>query len=198
MVEAANRTPGKGSVWAWTSAFVVAMLGMAAFVRSGAVRPDLGYLLMFLPMALLVPMVRAAERSRAAKGCASPAAQRYNRRFVVAAFAYMIALGIAVYLHTHFRLPVVVTFVLSLLPTLAIFGMIWVMARYLQEETDEYMRHRAITAALGAMALVLGLGTFWGFLETFELVPHMPGWFTVPVFAIGLALSQLWMKVRGQ
>jgi uncharacterized membrane protein len=178
-------------------AFVVGMFGMAALLSSGAIPRDIGFPLMFLPMILLVPMVRAAERSQVAKGCVSAAAVRYNRRFMLAGFAYMVALGAAIYLHTHFALGTGVTFLLALLPALAIFAMIWVMARYLKEETDEYLRHRAIMAALGGLALVLGLGSFWGFLETFGLVSHVPGWFTVPVWAIGMGLSQLWTKVRG-
>jgi hypothetical protein len=173
------------------------MFGMAAVLSSGAIPRDIGFPLMFLPMILLVPMVRAAERSQVAKGCVSAAVVRYNRCFMLAGFAYMVALGAAIHLHTHFTLGTAVTFLLALLPALAIFAMIWVMARYLREETDEYLRHRAIMAALGGLALVLGLGSFWGFLETFGLVSHVPGWFTVPVWAIGMGLSQLWMKVRG-
>ena len=116
--------------WPWAVAFVVGMFGMAAVLSSGASPRDIGFPLMFLPMILLVPMVRAAERSQVAKGCVSAAVVRYNRYFMLAGFAYMVALGAAIHLHTHFTLGTDVTFLLALLPALAIFAMIWVMALF--------------------------------------------------------------------
>ena len=197
MVEAADRKAGGLGMMTWCVAFAVAVCGAIALIVNRVVGPVSGFVLIAAAMLLLVPMVRAAEARSAERGCASPAVIRYNRRFVAASFGYMIGLGIAVFLHTHYVLPTAVTWILAVLPTLAIFAMIWVMARYLHEESDEYLRHRAIMAALGGLALVLGLGSFWGFLETFGLVGHVPGWASVPVFAIGLAMSQVWMKVRG-
>ena len=47
-----------------------------------------------------------------------------------------------------------------------------------------------------ALGLVLALGIFWGFLEMFELVPHVWAWWVLPVWAIGLGFAQLWQKVR--
>ena len=73
--------------------------------------------------------------------------------------------------------------------------MIYVMARYLREEQDEYLRHRAVNASLVGLACVLGVGSFWGFLETFELVAHVPGWWSVPVWAIGMGAAQAWMAI---
>ena len=59
----------------------------------------------------------------------------------------------------------------------------------------------AVVRAMGydalALGLVLALGIFWGFLEMFELVPHVWAWWVLPVWAIGLGLAQLWQKVRG-
>ena len=52
-------------------------------------------------------------------------------------------------------------------------------------------------AALFALGVVLAIGIFYGFLETFELVPHIWAWWVLPVWAIGLGLAQLWQKVRG-
>jgi Ca2+/Na+ antiporter len=195
--EAGDPRGGKGGVWLWAAAYAVATVIVVVLTVTHAVSALLGFVLLMAAMAFLVAMVRAAEKRQAACGALSPAGLRYNRRFLIAGFAYMAGLGIAIFLHTRLELSTGVTFALAVLPTLAIFGMIWVMGRYLAEETDEYLRHRAIMAALGGLALVLGLGSFWGFLETFGLVEHVPGWASVPVFAIGMALTQLWMKVRG-
>ena len=47
--------------------------------------------------------------------------------------------------------------------------------------------------------MVPRLGIFWGFLEMFELVPHIWAWWVLPVWgSVGLGLAQLWMKVRGE
>jgi Mn2+/Fe2+ NRAMP family transporter len=124
--------------------------------------------------------------------------KRYNRRMLWAAFAYVFGLGIAITLDKQLNPGAAIRFALALLPILPIFAMIWGMGRYLVEEQDEYLRHRTIVAALGGLGLVLGLGSFWGFLETFGLAPHAPGWWAVPVFALGLGLGQLWMKVTGK
>jgi hypothetical protein len=108
----------------------------------------------------------------------------------------VLGLGGATLLHENVALGRPATWAVAFLPILPIFGMIWVMARYFREESDEYLRHRAVFAALVSLGLVLGLGSFWGFLESFGLVPHAPGWWTVPVWGMGLGLAQLWMKVR--
>ena len=39
------------------------------------------------------------------------------------------------------------------------------------------------------------IGSFWGFLETFELVPHVPGWWAVPIWALGMGLGQAWQSL---
>ena len=68
--------------------------------------------------------------------------------------------------------------------------MIIIMARYLMEETDEYLRHRASFSSLIGLGVVLVLGTVWGFLETFGLVPHIWAWWVMPAWAIGLGIGQ--------
>ena len=51
-------------------------------------------------------------------------------------------------------------------------------------------------ASLIGLGLVLSAGSFWGFLETFGLVPHVPGWWAVPIWAIGMGLGQAWLAWR--
>ena len=65
------------------------------------------------------------------------------------------------------------------------------MARLLAEEEDEYQRHRHVRASLFGLGTLLTLATIWGFFEQFDLVPHVPTWAAVPVFALGLGLAQL-------
>lgn len=186
---------GRGPAF-WATLLLLSFGALIVLRLTGAIEGPVVLLLALVPMGLLIPLVRSAERRQAAQGCASPAIRRYNRGMLVAAFAYLLGLGSATLLYENVALGLATTWAIAFLPILPIFGMIWVMARYLREESDEYLRHRAITASLVGLGLVLGLGSFWGFLESFGLVPHAPGWWTVPVWAIGLGLAQLWMKVR--
>ena len=134
---------------------------------------------------------------RRAGACTSAAMATYNRRVLLSSFGYVLGLGIAVTLWNGYELSRPLVFAISLLPTLPTFGIIWAMARYIAEERDEYLRHRTIMASLVALGFVLAIGIFWGFLEMFELVPHIWAWWVLPVWALGLGMAQLWQKVRG-
>lgn len=171
-----------------------ASFALIAFLRmTDAIDGTTGFILMALSMSLLVPMVRAASAQQRRQGFLSPAITRYNKRFMAASAGYVLGLGLAITINDRIELRQGETVLIALLPIIPIFGMIWTMSRYIVEEEDEYLRHRAIMASLAGLALVLGLGTFWGFLETFEVVPHIWAWWVFPVWAIGMGLSQAWM-----
>jgi hypothetical protein len=193
----AATTSGRGPVF-WGAMFVTAMIGAGALNVSNAIEGPAATILMIVPMILLLPFVKAAERRSAAKGCMNPVIMRYNRRMLLASFGYVLGLGIAITLWKQFEPPAPVSFALALLPTLPTFFMFWAMGRYLVEETDEYLRFQTIRAALMSLGMVLAVGLFYGFLEVFKLVPHIEAYWVLPVWAMGLGLAQLWMKVRGE
>lgn len=194
--EAKGGVLGRGPAF-WGVLFVVAMFGGAA-LSYGALEGPARLIVMILPMALLIPMVKAAERRGTATGCVNPVIVRYNRRVLFSSFGYVLGLGIAISIWNAYEVGRVTAFALALLPTLPTFYMIWAMGRYLVEETDEYLRYRTVRAAIMSLGMVLVIGIFWGFLETFEVVPHVWAWWVLPVWAVGLGLAQLWMKVRGE
>lgn len=193
----AATTAGRGPVF-WGVMFVAAMIGAGALNVTNAIEGPAATILMILPMILLLPFVKAAERRSAAKGCMNPVIIRYNRRMLLASFGYVFGLGIAITLWKQLAPPAPVSVALALLPTLPTFLMIWAMGRYLIEETDEYLRYRTTRAALMSLGMVLAVGLFYGFLEVFRLVPHIEAYWVLPVWACGLGLAQLWMKVRGE
>lgn len=162
-------------------------------VMSGAVEGLAAVLLMILPAGFLVPLARSGQNWEASKGFTSQALWRYNYRMMAASMAYVAGLGVAVALSERYDPAPTITFFITLLPTIPTLAMVWVMGRYLVEETDEYLRHRTSMAALIGLGLVLSLGSFWGFLETFDLVPNIFAWWVVPVWAIGLAIGQIVM-----
>lgn len=172
-----------------------ASIGIIAALRlTDAINGPTGFVLLALAMLLMIPIARAGRR----QGSDSPAMYTYNRRMMIAAIGYVLGLGIAISLWRNFELSTPIVLALSFLPTLPTFGMIWAMARYLLDESDEYLRHRTIIASVIGLGVVLGLGIFWGFLEMFELVPHIWAWWVLPVWALGQGVSHLWMKAREQ
>lgn len=188
----------KRAVWLWAAAFMVGMFGTAWWLTSTDYFGNpLSLALMALPMLLLIPLMRASERSQRSSGCASPVVVRYNRRMLAVSFAYVVGLFIATSLFKAYDVTPMESALLSLLPTLPVFGMIWAMGRYLIEENDEYLRTRTIKASLVATGLLLAIATFWGFLASFQAVPAMPGWAAVPVWGVGLGVGQLVNKVTG-
>lgn len=176
----------------WVALYFFSVVIIAALKLTGAIESPVGFILLAAATCLLLPLAR-----RRSDGCISRAMANYNRRIVFSSLGYVLGLGIAVTLWNSYQLSDALVFAISLLPTVPTFGIIWAMARYLAEEQDEYLRHRMIMAALVALGVVLAIGIFYGFLEMFELVPHIWAWWVLPVWAIGLGLAQLWQKVRG-
>ena len=176
----------------WVALYFFGVVMIAALKLTGAIESPVGFILLAAATSLLLPLAR-----RRSDGCISRAMADYNRRIVFSSLGYVLGLGIAVTLWNSYQLSDALVFAISLLPTVPTFGIIWAMARYLAEEQDEYLRHRMIMAALVALGVVLAIGIFYGFLEMFELVPHIWAWWVLPVWAIGLGLAQLWQKVRG-
>lgn len=193
MSEMQTRTVGRSpAFWCGLYFAVVAIIG--ALKLTDAINGTTGFVLLALSTGILIPMVRAQHRG----DCSSPAMVAYNKRVIASSFGYVLGLGIAITLWRNYELSRPVIFAISLLPALPTFAMIWAMGRYLAEETDEYLRHRTVISAVHGLGLVLSAGIFWGFLETFELVPHIWAWWVLPVWAIGMGLSRIWQKVRGQ
>lgn len=186
---------GRGPIF-WGSLLAISVAAVAALKISGAINPPTGYILMSAAMVLLIPFARSSIARQKRQGHVSPAIVGYTRRMLIASFAYVLGLGVAVTLHNRMELSGATGFLVALLPVLPSFGMVWAMGRYLVEEHDEYMRQRAMIASLVGLGAVLTIGSFWGFLETFGLVPHVPGWWVVPVWAIGMGLGQCGIGLR--
>jgi len=184
-----SETAARRPVWLWGFTFFVGMFGTGFAARWFDLGAIPSMLVMIPPMLLLTPFVRATERAQAGCGALSPAGRRYNRRGMAWSFSYVLLLAVAVIGSKTLHAQGPLLWLLALLPALPVFYLLWAMARYLVEEQDEYLRMQVVNAALFATGLLLGTATVWGFLETFRLVPHVPGWAAVPVWAIGLGLG---------
>src|SRR5690606_12897455 len=182
--------------WVWALLFIVAMGGASLASIYEMLAEPWRSIVNLAALSLAVPMALSCRRQMRVTGPISPAFRDYNRRILVAGGAYMLCFFASVWLYERVPHDSPVLWPLALVPVVPLFGMIWAMIRYLREETDEYLRHRAITAALVGLAVVLGLGTVWGFLETFGLAPHVWNWWVFPVWAVALGITQSWQQAR--
>lgn len=180
----------------WGTLLFASFAIIAALRISSAIDSVTGFILMAASMGLMIPLVRCISAQQKRSGTMSPAVVNYTRGIMLSSFAYAVGLGIAVRLNDQMELTGLVAFAVALLPVIPTLGMVYTMGKYLVSEQDEYLRHRAMIANIVGLGAVLAIGSFWGFLETFGLVPHVPGWWAVPIWAIGMGLGQAAMSVR--
>ena len=184
----AGRQPGL-----WALAFAAAMCAIAYCEHRGILGGWRSLPFVAAAAQLMVPLTKAANNRQAAAGALSPATRRYNRRMLIWSVGYVLCLGIAMTVRNYLDPQGPLLWAIALLPSAPMIFFVWTLARYVIEEEDEYLRYRQTSAALIGLALVLLAGTLWGFLETFGVAPHVPAWWVVPVWAIGLGLGQMIM-----
>jgi hypothetical protein len=125
-----------------------------------------------------------------------PTYNRYLKRFIPASVIYAGAIVLASMLIPDHAKASPLTIGIALLPGLACTAMIWAMARLLVEMEDEYLRLIEIKKALIATGFALGVAATWGLLELYTDVPKLPVFLIFPIWCCGLAVGQLWLKVR--
>jgi len=121
----------------------------------------------------------------------SVAWKRYSQRLIWLSLAYAVLLIIAVYGFKHRLFGGPASYIAAVLPALPIIGMFAAMGRYLVEETDEYVRMLMVRQTLWASGFTLSLATIWGFLDNFDLVGHIDGYWVMVAWWFGLAIGGL-------
>ncbi|MFL6765358.1 MAG: hypothetical protein ACJ8FO_09215 [Sphingomicrobium sp.] len=125
----------------------------------------------------------------------SPAWKRYNWRVIWLSMAYAVLLIGAVYGFKHRLIPDPLTYLIAILPALPIIGLFVAMGRYLAEEQDEYVRMLMVRQTLWASGFALSCATIWGFLENFDLVGHVDGYYIVIAWYFGLGIGGIVNKL---
>lgn len=179
----------------WIALLTGSFAGIAIAKETGTITPTLATLLMLCAMFLMVPVVRTSS-VLASCNTASVAAVRYMRRLMVFSALYVAGLAIAIPIDRHYDLSGGLAFLVALLPAAPTIGIVATMGRYLVEESDEYLRHREMIANIFGLGAVLAIGSFWGFLEKFGVVDHAAGYWTVPIWAVGMGLGQAILALR--
>ena len=190
MDDVADADPvGRGKLFVLVIAEAIALAAASAAM----IVFDLGWMGTVAMAALVIlftyTLFRAGEQRAKAAGDFSPAMGRYNRRMLAAGAVYVVGLFTAIWVHDNLNLSGVAAFATAFLPSIGVLWMVWAMGRLLAEEQDEYLRSRLVRSSLFGLGTLLTLATVWGFFEQFDLVPHVPTWAAVPVFAFGLGLA---------
>ena len=117
------------------------------------------------------------------------AARRYRRSLTLLMAAYGLALfGVVVYFGNAPRSGVL-PYLAALVPALPVIGIFVIIARFLGELDDEYLRLLEVRKALVATGFALSLATAWGFLEAFGRVPHLDSYWVAVAWFGGLGLG---------
>ena len=138
----------------------------------------------------------ASVARRAGAACATAAHRRYTNRTLVVSLAYVLTLVVAIAGYRLLPHASPLMWAAAVLPAIPILAWIGVMALYLREETDEFERAVQTESALWAIGGLLALATIWGFLEMFDLAPHVPAWSAFPLWAALIGPAQLFVRRR--
>ncbi|MDG2535099.1 hypothetical protein P6144_15675 [Sphingomonas sp. HITSZ_GF] len=117
------------------------------------------------------------------------AQKRYSVSVMLLMTGYvLILLGVIAY-HDNRPLHGPLGYVAGLLPALPIIGVFFAIGRYLVDEQDEYLRVQVTRQALIATGFALSIATAWGFLENFDLVPHVYAYYAAILWFAGLGIG---------
>ena len=126
----------------------------------------------------------------------SEAGKRYAGRFASGMVSYVVLL-IAVLWWMNAAAPQGwLRYVVAVVPTLPILGVLAAMGIYLKEEPDEFGRAVLVQAMLWGLGFILAFTTVWGFLEELAGAPHFPLYGVFPIFCGGMGISQLIVRLR--
>ncbi len=119
----------------------------------------------------------------------SSAQRRYYLRVSAAMAAYIVTLTAALRFVGGGDVTGALAYVLALLPGFSVAAVFWAIGRLLVEERDEYLRLLMVRQSLVATGFTLSVTTMWGFLENFDLVPHVDAFYIAVLWFGGLALG---------
>lgn len=126
----------------------------------------------------------------------TPAQRRHSRRVMIAAAAYIAVLIPTVYLIRHGMVVGGWRMLLAVIPALPLIAMFGSYARYLSEETDEYIRMTVVRQILSATTIAMVCAVVWGFLADLGGAPPIATYWIAVVWLVAQGASALFAKVR--
>jgi len=127
----------------------------------------------------------------------TPAQLRHNRRVLIASIIYAITLIPVVYAIRHGLVAQPWTTILALLPALPVVGFFASYARYLSEETDEYVRMLVVKQILAATTVAMTCAVVWGFLTDLGGAPPVATYWVAVVWVAAQGVIAVIHRRRG-
>ncbi|MEO6432992.1 MAG: hypothetical protein ABIO29_03310 [Sphingomicrobium sp.] len=121
----------------------------------------------------------------------NPAQRAYLKRMAVLMTAYIVILFTVVGYFNQAPRDGPLAIVAALLPAVPVIGVFWAIGRLLIEEQDEYLRMLLVRQIVIATGFALTIMTAWGFLESFDRVPHIPAFYGAVLWFAGLGVGGL-------
>src|SRR5690349_16227308 len=107
----------------------------------------------------------------------SPTMKRYTRSVLLLMSGYiLILLGVGWFFKNSHPTGIS-AYAVAILPALPVVGVFVVIGRLLVEMHDEYIRMLLVRQILVATGFMLTVATAWGFLEAFDLAPHVDAYY---------------------
>jgi Kef-type K+ transport system membrane component KefB len=124
------------------------------------------------------------------------AQRRYNKRVIGLSLLYALLLVAAIMVFKRMHPSGPLAWLLAILPALPIMAIVAAMGRYLVEESDEYLRAMEVRKSLIATGFMLTVTTGWGFLQSFELLPHVDFYWATIIWFGGLGVGGCLQALR--
>ncbi len=128
--------------------------------------------------------------------------RRYLIRLSIAMTLYVATLFAGEYLIDSGQVVGPLAWLLALLPGLAIVGAFYAIAMLVVETEDEFIKMLLVRQTLIATGFAMSIATVWGFLENFDLVPHVDAYWVAILwfggFGLGAVVNRLTMGTAGQ
>lgn len=127
----------------------------------------------------------------------TPAQRRHSRRVLAATLVYVAVLIPIVYVMKHGLVAGSWRMILAVIPALPVVAMFGSYARYLSEETDEYIRTMVIRQILTATTISMVCAVVWGFLVDLGGAPPIATYWIAFVWVAAQGVTAMIDKVRG-
>lgn len=184
--------------WFWTVACFAAMAAMVADANLDLLDDPWRTLLKVMVLILAAGTLVAGHRQARAEGPPSRALDIYNWRLMVGVGLCVLVLAAGANVHDRMPIGIPGLWLLGLVMSSPVLALVWATARYLADETDEYLRQLAMMSALIGLAAVMAVATVWAVLESLGLLPHFWMWWLLPVFGLANGAGRAWLKARAR
>jgi hypothetical protein len=128
----------------------------------------------------------------------SKAAKRYTKRTLVTMSVYVVLVYGTTFAVRHEHVKGWWLYVCAVLPALAILWLLRVVALYLKEETDEFVRAQMVVSILWATAAILAVSAVSDFLRSYTPYGTLPTFTVFVTFWFTFSVAQVVQRLTNR